>query len=299
MVIKDYYKILDLEDNNVDIEEIKQAYRNQAKKYHPDRNKNNSEVRIQDINEAYKVLSDTASKRKYDRKWKVYIEKNRLKNKTYEAVAQDKTLKDEVYSMFFGDLKNKLKINKNNINNKGKTLPKIKGENIKTEISINLKEGFSGVKKYIALRDVKGTLRRIPIEIPLGIKNNDKLRIVGYGKPGLNGGKNGDLFINIKIEDDKLFKLQGKNIVTKINLYPWEVALGVKKEIEGINENLILNIPAGTQSGKRFEVPEKGYHDGFGGRGNLFIDVNIVMPEKMTDRELELYRKLEQLKKKE
>ena len=81
MVIKDYYKILDLEDNNVDIEEIKQAYRNQAKKYHPDRNKNNSEVRIQDINEAYKVLSDTASKRKYDRKWKVYIERNRLKIK--------------------------------------------------------------------------------------------------------------------------------------------------------------------------------------------------------------------------
>lgn len=295
MVFKDYYKILGLDNTNVDIEEIKQAYRNQAKKYHPDRNKNNSEVIIQDINEAYKVLSDTTLKRKYDRKWKVYIERNRLGNKTYEAVEQNKTLKDEVYSMFFGDLRNRFTKNQDNIKNK-KT-PKIKGESVRTEISIKLKEGFLGVKKYLALRDVNGTIQRIPIEIPIGIKNNDKIRVVGYGKPGINGGKNGDLFVNIKIEDERNLKLEGKDIKTIANIYPWEAALGTSKEIEGIDETLTLKVPAGTQSGKRFKVPKKGYHDGFGDRGNLFIDINIVMPDQMSDKELELYRELEELKK--
>lgn len=298
MVFKDYYKILELNNTNVDFEEIKQAYRNQAKKYHPDRNKANSEIIIQDINEAYRVLSDTNSKRKYDRKWKVYIERNRRGNKTYEAVKQEKTLKEEVYSMFFGDFKSKFNKIKDNTKSEGKTLSKVRGENIKTEISINLKEGFSGVKKYIALRDVDGTLQRIPIEIPIGIKDNDKIRVIGRGKPGINGGKNGDLFVNIKLEDDKKLKLEGINIKTITNIYPWEAALGTTKKIEGINETMTLKVPAGTQSGKRFEVPDKGYHDGFGGRGNLFIDVNIVMPNKMSDEELELYRKLEKLENK-
>lgn len=293
MVFKDYYKILDLNNTNVDFEEIKHAYRYQAKKYHPDRNKENSEERIQDINEAYRILSDITLKRKYDRKWKVYIERNRLGNKTYDTVEQTKTLKEEVYSMFFGDLKRKVK------KEKSKNLPKNKGENIRTEISIKLKEGFLGAKKYIALRDVNGTLQRIPVNIPLGIQNNDKIRIVGLGKPGENGGKSGDLFINIKIADEKNFFLEGKNIRTVVNIYPWEAALGTSIKVPGIDEEMTLKIPAGTQSGKRFKVAKKGYHDGFGDRGSLFIDVNLIMPDKMSDKELELYRQLEKLKTKE
>lgn len=292
MVFKDYYKILDLTNTNVNFEEIKDAYRYQVKKYHPDRNKRNTEEIIQDINEAYKVLSDTTLKRKYDRKWKVYIERNRIGNKTYEAVEQNKTLKEEVYSMFFGDFKKKIKKNKN------KELPKVKGENIRTEISINLKEGFSGAKKYIALRDVKGTLQRIPIDIPVGVKTNDKIRIIGLGKPGYNEGKNGDLFVNIKIADEMNLFLEGTNVRTVANIYPWEAALGTSVVVPGINEEITLKIPAGTQSGKRFEVPKKGYHDGFGDRGNLLIDVNINMPDQMSDEELELYRQIEKLNNK-
>ena len=71
MVFKNYYKILDLETSHVSIDEIKVAYRQAAKKYHPDLNVGDSlaEERIKDINEAYKVLSVPASKRKYDRVW--------------------------------------------------------------------------------------------------------------------------------------------------------------------------------------------------------------------------------------
>lgn len=288
MVFKDYYKILELEDVNVSFEEIKHSYRLQAKKYHPDRNKEFSEERIQDINEAYKVLSDTTLKRKYDRKWKVYVERNKFGNKTYEAKKQDKTLKEEVYSVFFGNFKKKIK--------KEKDLPKLKGENIKTEIFIKLKDGFYGNKKYISLRDVNGTLQRIPIEIPLGIKNNDRIRIIGHGKTGINGGKNGDLFVVVKIQDENNLFLEGNDIRTNVNVYPWEAALGTSLKFKVLNEEMNLKIPAGTQGGKRFEVKNKGYHDSFGGRGNLLIDINIKMPDMMTDEELELYRKLEKIK---
>ncbi len=290
MVFKDYYKILDLQSANVSSDEIKQAYRLQAKKYHPDRNKDFSEDRIQDINEAYKILSDMNLKRKYDRKWKVYIERNRIGNKTYEARKQEKTLKEEVFSVFFGEFRRKSKKEKN------ESLPRLKGDNIKTEISIKLKDGFLGSKKYLSLRDVNGTLQRIPIEIPVGIKNHDKIRIVGFGKPGINDGKNGDLFVEIKLEDDAKFILEGNDIRTVVDIYPWEAALGTSVDVEGIDDNMTLKISAGTQSGKRYSVKNKGYHDGFGGRGNFLIDINIKMPDKMTDEELELYRKLEELK---
>lgn len=289
MVFKDYYKILNLENTNVDFEEIKNAYRCQAKKYHPDRNKKNTAEIIQDINEAYKVLSDTTLKRKYDRRWKVYVERNRIGNKTYEAVEQNKTLKEEVYSMFFGNLKKNIK------KEKKENSPKIKGENIRTEISISLKEGFFGSKKHIALRDVNGTLQRIPIDIPIGVKENDKIRIVGLGKSGENAGKNGDLFVNIKIADESNLFLEGKNIKTIANIYPWEAALGTSLTINGIDEELTLKVPAGTKGGKRFEVANMGYHDGFGGRGDLLIDINIQMPEKISDKELKLYREIEKL----
>ncbi len=291
MVFKDYYKILNLETTEVDFDDIKNAYRYQVKQFHPDRNKKNTEEIIQDINEAYKVLSDTNLKRKYDRKWKTHVERNRIGNKTYEAREQNRTLKEEVYSMFFGDFAKKIK-KKNE-----PTLTKLKGENIKTEININLEDGFFGVKKYIALRDVNGTLQRIPIDIPVGIKNNDRIRVVGLGKPGQNEGKNGDLFVNIKIENDKNMFLEGSDIRTIANIYPWEAALGTSITVSVFNEELKLKIPAGTQSGKRFEVPQKGYYDGFGGRGNLLIDININMPQKISDEELELYRKIEKLRK--
>ncbi len=291
MVFKDYYKILNLTNTNVDFEEIKNAYRYQVKRYHPDRNKKNTEEIIQDINEAYKVLSDTNLKRKYDRKWRIYIERNRIGNKTYEAVQQNKTLKEEVYSMFFGDIKRNIKKEKKT------DLPKVRGDNIKTEISIQLKEGFLGSKKYLALRDISGTLQRIPIDIPVGAKTNDKIRVIGLGKPGYNEGKNGDLFVNIKIQNESNLFLEGTNIKTIANIYPWEAALGTSVKIAGIDEELTLKIPAGTQSGKRFEVPQKGYHDGFGGRGNLLIDINIKMPDKISDEELALYRKIEKINK--
>ena len=102
MVFKDYYKILELENNKVTFSEIKQAYREQAKKYHPDINSENkfSEERFKDINEAYKVLSDTTSRKKYDRMWNSHIGRKKEK---YEESKRDKdSIFSDFFNMFFG-----------------------------------------------------------------------------------------------------------------------------------------------------------------------------------------------------
>ena len=86
MVIKDYYKILGFENNKVNIEQIKNAYRDQAKKYHPDVNKNNrqAEERFKDIGEAYNTLSNDKQRRKYDRLWYYYIGRKNKQNQKYQ-----------------------------------------------------------------------------------------------------------------------------------------------------------------------------------------------------------------------
>ena len=103
MIFKDYYKILGLSTSKATNEEIKQAYREQAKKYHPDINSDNkfSEERFKDINEAYKVLSNMASRKKYDRMWNSHIGK---KQKKYEESKREKgSAFSEFFNMFFGE----------------------------------------------------------------------------------------------------------------------------------------------------------------------------------------------------
>ena len=192
MRFKDYYKILELENSKVTSEQIKNAYRKQAKKYHPDVNVGNkiAEERIKDINEAYRVLSNSASKRKYDRTWNYNIgyKQKKVKQKTSGDVA------GEFFGMFFGNNEIKEELSQSKI-------PAVKGENIETEINITIEDGFYGVEKKIGLKDIDGQTKELTVKIPEGIQNGEKIRLIGQGKQGKNGGKNGDLYIKINIED--------------------------------------------------------------------------------------------------
>ena len=106
MIFKDYYKILGLPNSSVTAEQIKQAYREQAKKYHPDINttSNFSEERFKDINEAYKTLSNASLKRKYDRMWNSRIGKKQ--KSSGQAKREKKSAIAEIFQMFFGEIKN-------------------------------------------------------------------------------------------------------------------------------------------------------------------------------------------------
>ena len=168
-----------------------------------------------------------------------------------------------------------------------------KGENLETELKISIEEAFRGVEKKISLRTVEGTMKTLKIQVPAGIQHNEKIRLVGQGKPGKNGGKNGDLFIRIKIKDDDKFYLKGYDIKSYLNLTPWEAALSTKITFNGINEDINVYIPAGTQSGEQITIPNKGYKDGKGGRGNLILEAKIMLPKHITEAEKNLYKQLE------
>lgn len=284
MVFKDYYKILNLDTNKVTINEIKNAYREQAKKYHPDVNigNKNCEERFKDINEAYKILSEAASKKKYDRIWNRNVGN---KNNTYKQVP-----KGDFFTIFFGN------VNEEKTVKKGEKVP-AKGENLETEIKLRLEEAFRGVTKSISLRTVDGTLKKLSVDVPTGIRNNEKIRLMGQGKPGKNGGKNGDLLIKVKIKNDDEFSLEGYNIRKLLYLSPWEAALGTKIKINGINEDISVYIPAGICSGEIISIENKGYKDGKGGRGNLILEARIVIPKEYTEKEKELFSELKKLSK--
>ena len=289
MKFKDYYKILELENSKVTTEQIKNAYRKQAKKYHPDVNVGNkvAEERIKDINEAYRVLSNSASKRKYDRTWNYNIgyKQKKAKQKTSSDVA------GEFFGMFFGNNEIKEELSQSKI-------PAVKGENIETEISITIEDGFYGVEKKIGLKDLDGNTKAITVKVPEGIQNGEKIRLIGQGKQGQNGGKNGDLYIKINIEDGKKYRLNGTDLHTIIPISPWEAALGTKAKVNSIDDTKTqIYIPNGIQSGEIIEIPQKGYKNSKGERGNLIAQIKIVVPDKLTKEETEMFKKLKEISK--
>ena len=294
MIFKDYYKILEISNYKASQEEIKQAYREQAKKYHPDINTTNSmaEERFKDINEAYKVLSETASRRKYDRMWYNHIgKKQKVK---YEESARDKgAVFSDFFRMFFGE---NIQSNEDKPQEKKNTKKaSVKGENIETEINISIIEAFYGSEKKISLRTLNGRMKTFTIKIPAGIRNHEKIRLMGQGKPGENGGRPGDLLIKVQIEDDEKYKLNGIDLYTNLYLTPWEAALGTKVTLNSINEEISLHVPQGIQSGETIHLKEKGYLDGKGGRGELITNICIMVPKVMTDQEKALFQELKEV----
>lgn len=293
MIFKDYYKILGLDNNRVSADEIKYAYREQAKKYHPDINSESdfSEERFKDINEAYKVLSDATSRRKYDRMWNSRIG---YKKKNEESKREEGSLFSNFFNMFFGGINERERVENTS---KRKTKNPKKGENIETEIEVSIEEAFYGADKKVSLRTLNGKMKTFTIKIPVGIRNGEKIRLLGQGKKGENGGNNGDLFIKINIVNNKKFALNGVELHTDLLLTPWEAALGTRASIETIGDTVSLYVPQGIQSGEKVRIPGKGYMDGKGGRGDLVAEVKIMVPKNLTNEEKELFEKFNSISK--
>lgn len=290
MIFKNYYKILELETSRVSEDEIKNAYRKAVKKYHPDINLGDSlaEERIKDINEAYKVLSNSSSKRKYDRMWNANVGRKKLE----ESKRDSNSIFSDFFNMFFGNVEIDEQVKK--IKN-GKN--PVRGEDIETEIKVTIEDAFFGLTKKISLRTIEGKMKTFTVAIPAGIRNGEKIRLIGQGKPGENGGKNGDLLIKINIENNNKFKLEGYDLYTNLFLTPWEAALGTRVKINSIDDETQVYIPQGIQSGEIVKIQSKGYKNGQGGRGDLIVEVRIMVPKQLTDEEKKLFEELGKISK--
>ena len=138
-------------------------------------------------------------------------------------------------------------------------------------------------------------MKTFSVKIPSGIRDGEKIRLIGQGKPGKNGGKSGDLLIQINIEGDNKFKLDGTNINTDLLLTPWEAALGVRTSVKSIDDETKVYIPEGTQSGEKIRIPNKGYYINKTDRGDLVAEIKVVVPKHISVEEKEMYQKLSEV----
>lgn len=302
--LKNYYEILEI-SRKASKEEVKLAFRRLAKIYHPDANVNNKEAeeKFKLINEAYAVLENEASRKKYDKKYMMAgYAKDEPDNGDvkYEFKKGTKAV-SEFINLFFGSEEAREENNDEPIrgrkkkNSQADKVP-LRGENVESEMQITLEEGFCGVEKKIALRTNKGIMKSFSVSVPEGIRNNEKIRLAGLGKPGVNGGKNGDLLIKIKILKHNEYELDGCDIVRKLKLTPWDAALGCTININGIdNEPFIVNIPQGICSSEKVRIAGKGYKLANKTRGAMILDTEIIIPKELNDDERKLFERLREI----
>jgi curved DNA-binding protein len=297
---KDYYATLGV-SKDASQEEIKKAYRRLAKQYHPDANRGDkrSEEKFKDIGEAYELLSDPQKRAEYDGLGSGFDFKNGYDfdparygysgDVRYAYANGDPDGRSDFFNMFFtggfdaGDIFG---------SRGGRGMHLVyDGDNIEAEIEITPEEGFTGVKKQISLQTEEG-VRNLSFSIPRGVRDGEKIRLRGQGHPGANGGSDGDLHLIVRFRQDGRFVFEGQDLVTTLDLYPWDAALGGKVPVNTLDGRIAVNVPEGIQTDSRIRVAKKGYVDRKGRRGDLYLKVRIVNPAQLGSETRALYTQL-------
>lgn len=307
MEYKDYYKILGVEKSSSQ-DEIKKAYRKLAKKHHPDLNPNDNgaQEKFKEINEAYEVLSDEEKKRRYDTFGSGYNFTNGQHfdpsqygfdnfgngySYTYTTSGGDFS---DFFNMFFGGGNQRTNgrtagFDLGNLFGGGKKATRRDTPAYESELNITLEEGYTGTTKNISL-NIGGENKSLQIKVPKGILPGKKLKVKGE-----KWGINGDILFKINFLEDGRNRLDGLDIISKLDLLPWQAALGDKVVVSTLDGKIKIDIPKAISSGKKIRIPRRGYKDMKGNHGDLYVEINIVNPPSLLEEEIKLYEKLKQI----
>ncbi|MCL1985241.1 MAG: HSP40/DnaJ peptide-binding protein, partial [Betaproteobacteria bacterium] len=151
-----------------------------------------------------------------------------------------------------------------------------------------LEDAVKGGRRTLSLTGSEGK-RTLEVNIPAGIREGAKLRLVGQGNPSPGGGAPGDLFLHIRFAPHPRFQVDGDNLLCDLPLAPWEAALGTRIRVPTLEGEVELHVPAGTSSGRKFRLRGKGMG---AGRGDLLVRAQILLPKKTTEREQKLWEEL-------
>lgn len=164
------------------------------------------------------------------------------------------------------------------------TCPTCHGEGITFESNCSKCKGTGKVHKNTD----------IEVKIPAGVNTGNQLRVAGKGEPGINGGPNGDLYLEFYVKDHELFMRDNNDIYLELPITITEAVLGSKREIPTLYGNVKLSIPAGTESGDKHRLKGKGIEDvRTGNKGDMYVVLNIVIPEKLTRDQKKLFEQLD------
>ena len=330
---KDLYKILNV-NFDATLDEIKQSYRKLVRECHPDVAGASSDVKkFKEIQEAYEVLTNTDSRKKYDVLHGFYREKLKKQEETtrknkYEEYIKKAKMHANNSENFTKSINSALdnlfhSTKQQNTTKKQEQKPIINGEDINVDITISCFEALNGTNRKVNILHTQpcphcsgrkfingsqcsmcngsGQLslqKKINVKIPKGVSQGSKVRIKKEGNKGLNGGKDGDLYLIVDIEKNPYFSIEGNNILCNLPITPFEAVLGAEVTIPVFGEKVTVKIPPMTSSGQKLRLAELGVEDkSKSKKGDMIVTVQIKLPERLSEREKALYNQLKELSK--
>ena len=311
---RDYYETLGVSKTASD-DEIRSAFRKLARKYHPDvaKDKKAAEEKFKEINEAYEVLSDPEKRKKYDQlgadwnrpggfqpppgwQW----EAQQPGDGFYQSGGDGGGVQFEFggtgfsdfFEAFFGGGRGRSAFGGFG----GRQATAERGADVEADIMVTLEEASHGSTRTVSLRRAgSNKVENYQVKIPRGVHEGQRIRLAGQGEAGVRGGKSGDLFLRVRLAKHPDFSVEGSDLIHEVKIEPWGAALGSELLVPTLEGNVRLKIPPGTQGGQRFRLRERGLPSASGARGNLYVDVQISVPKKLSEREKEIWRELAKL----
>lgn len=297
MQYRDYYQVLGV-PRTAGVEEIKKRYRRLARKYHPDISREpDAERRMQEVNEAYAVLSDPEKRAAYDQLGEGYRPGQEFRpppdwDAGFEYSGQGFGPAEATeFSDFFAELFGRM--------GGGRRAHRgfsARGEDRHAKIVIGLEDAWNGGARQISLRvprqqaDGRVTLatRTLNVRIPRGVREGQMIRLAGQGEPGLAGGPSGDLYLEVHFQPQSRFRVDGRDLHLDLPVAPWEAALGATLAIDLPGGHAVrVRIPEGAQSGRQLKVKGKGIPGD--PPGDLYLEMRVVVPEAKSPSARQFY----------
>jgi curved DNA-binding protein len=313
---RDFYDVLGV-SRNAGQEAIQQAYRRLARQHHPDVNKDpEAEERFKDISEAYDVLSDPETRRRYDafgpdfRSYADDVDPEAWTRARQRAGAgagagsgggagagggrtwrsagggpdvrfstggfEDVDIEDLLGGMFGAG--------------RGRWGP-IGGADQEAAIELTVEQAYRGGRHEITLAGPDGP-RNLQVNIPAGVTDGQRIRLSGQGGQGTGGAEPGDLYLVVRIAPHRRYRLEGRDIYADLQLTPWEAALGASVPVETPGGEASVTVPAGTSSGRRLRLRGRGMPNARGKPGDFYATAKIAVPKKLTAEERRLFEEL-------
>ena len=290
MEYKDYYKTLGVE-KHASADAIKKAYRKLVSKFHPDVSQaKDADQKTKEINEAYGVLGEPEKRAAYDA-----LASGARAGRPFapppDWTAHYATGAGGSPQDFFSDLF--AHVGRRTRAAQGFAA---RGEDLHAAMAIDLADAYHGASRAVSLRlprpDARGRMtteeRTIAVNIPKGVLAGQQVRVPGQGYQGSGGAEPGDLFLDIVFNPDRRLRIERRDVIETIAVAPWEAALGGHIEVSTPSGQLQVNVPPGSQSGRKLRLKGRGIpgHP----PGDLYLMLEVVLPPATSDQAREAYR---------
>lgn len=272
----DYYNTLGIQRNASD-KEIQKAYRDLARKYHPDMNPgdDSAKQKFQEVQQAYDILSDGKKRSQYDQ-FGAGFEQMGGGGNPFGGGSVD-------LESIFGGMGGGGGFEQFFNFGGGQRAPRPRqGQDLEVAQDIPFATAVTGGEFTVNAMSPDGSRKPVTVKVPAGIKQGKKIRVRGYGQAGQGGGPSGDLLIKINICDHPNYKRSGRDLELEVPVTLAEAIRGTSIEIPTPYSTIELKIPPGIQSGKKIRVPKHGVSHKTG-RGNLYVTIQIAIPHEIPE----------------